>query len=202
MPDWPSAVAQAIDDAASARERIEVLQPLTVAVPSTGLPGGKTVLRDRCGQRRLRRSAGDRDLSFTITGPERIAVTGPNGSGKTTLLALVTGRLPPWTGTVRLMTDVAMLDQQVGLLDPSASIRDFRRLNPRADENACRASLARFMFRADAALQRVGSLSGGHAARGPGLRPRCAAAAPDPRRADQQSRPRLDRGGRGRTARL
>ena len=36
--------AQAIDDAASARERIEVLQPLTVAVPSTGLPGGKTVL--------------------------------------------------------------------------------------------------------------------------------------------------------------
>ncbi len=46
------------------------------------------------------------------------------------------------------------LDQQVGLLDPAASIRDnFRRLNPDADENACRASLARFMFRADAALQ-------------------------------------------------
>jgi ATPase subunit of ABC transporter with duplicated ATPase domains len=63
---------------------------------------------------------------------------------------------------VRLMTDVAMLDQQVGLLDPSVSIRDnFRRLNPDADENACRASLARFMFRADAALQIVGSLSGG-----------------------------------------
>ena len=103
-----------------------------------------------------------RDLSFTITGPERIAVTGPNGSGKTTLLALVSGRLPPWTGTVRLMTDVAMLDQQVGLLDPfgldprqpGGSIRE-------ADENACRASLARFMFRADAALQRVGELSGG-----------------------------------------
>jgi ATPase subunit of ABC transporter with duplicated ATPase domains len=154
--------AQAIDDAASARERIEVLQPLTVTVPSTGLSAGKTVVRiDRA-------SVGydDRpvicDLSFAITGPERIAVTGPNGSGKTTLLALITGQLPPWTGTVRLMTDVAMLDQQVGLLDPSMSIRDnFRRLNPRADENACRASLARFMFRSDAALQRVASLSGG-----------------------------------------
>ena len=43
---WPSAQReQALDDAASARERIEVLQPLTVAVPPTGLPAGKTVLR-------------------------------------------------------------------------------------------------------------------------------------------------------------
>ena len=60
------------------------------------------------------------------------------------------------------MTSFAMLDQQVSLLDPSTSIRDnFRRLNPEADENACRASLARFMFRADAALQVAKSLSGG-----------------------------------------
>ena len=154
--------AQALDDAAAARERIEVLQPLTVAVPSTGLPAGKTVLRIDAASVGYDDRPVIRDLSFTIAGPERIAVTGPNGSGKTTLLALVAGRLAPWTGTVRLMTDFAMLDQQVGLLDPSASIRDnFRRLNPRADENACRASLARFMFRADAALQLVGSLSGG-----------------------------------------
>jgi ATPase subunit of ABC transporter with duplicated ATPase domains len=154
--------AQAIEDAASARERIEVLQPLTVAVPSTGLPPGKTVLRiDAAGVGYDDRPV-IRDLSFAITGPERIAVTGPNGSGKTTLLALVTGQLLPWTGAVRLMTDVATLDQQVSVLDPSASIRDnFRRLNPDADENACRASLARFMFRADAALQLVASLSGG-----------------------------------------
>jgi ATPase subunit of ABC transporter with duplicated ATPase domains len=42
------------------------------------------------------------------------------------------------------------------------SIRDnFRRINPEADENACRAALARFMFRADAALQVVSTLSGG-----------------------------------------
>jgi ATPase subunit of ABC transporter with duplicated ATPase domains len=55
-----------------------------------------------------------------------------------------------------------MLDQRVGVLDPAQSIRDnFRRLNPEAGENACRAALARFMFRADAALQDVGALSGG-----------------------------------------
>jgi ATPase subunit of ABC transporter with duplicated ATPase domains len=64
------------------------------------------------------------------------------------------------------MTDFAMLDQRVSLLDPSTSIRDnFRRLNPQADENACRASLARFMFRADAALQIMSSLSSGQSLR-------------------------------------
>ncbi len=153
---------QALEDAASARQRIEVLQPLTVAVPPTGLPAAKTVLRIDAVRVGYDGRPLIRDLSLAITGPERIAVTGANGSGKTTLLALIAGRLAPWTGTVRLMTDVAMLDQQVSLLDPAASIRDnFRRLNPDSDENACRASLARFMFRADAALQVVGSLSGG-----------------------------------------
>ena len=154
---------QALDDAASARERIEILQPLSIALPSSGLPAGKTVLRIdgvTAGYEPDRPVISD--LSFTITGPERIAVVGPNGSGKTTLLALAAGHLQPWSGSVRIMTDVAMLDQRVSLLDPAISIRDnFRRLNPGTDENACRAALARFMFRADAALQLVGNLSGG-----------------------------------------
>jgi ATPase subunit of ABC transporter with duplicated ATPase domains len=78
------------------------------------------------------------------------------------LLALISGELQPWVGTIRVMTTISILDQQVSLLDPSLSIRDnFRRMNPQADENACRAALARFMFRADAALQIVSTLSGG-----------------------------------------
>jgi ATPase subunit of ABC transporter with duplicated ATPase domains len=155
--------AQALEDAASARRKIEVLQPLSVKLPPTGLPANKVVLRMegvsagyRPGQPVIR------DLSLTITGPERIAVTGPNGCGKTTLLSLVTGARPPSAGTVQLMTPFAMLDQRAGLLDAPLSIRDnFRAINPDADENACRAALARFMFRAEAALQPVSSLSGG-----------------------------------------
>ena len=91
-----------------------------------------------------------------------VLVQAPAGSGKTTLLAIITGKLQPWSGAVRIMVDYAMLDQRVSLLDPSISIRDnFRRINPQANENACRAALARFMFRAGAALQVVSSLSGG-----------------------------------------
>jgi ATPase subunit of ABC transporter with duplicated ATPase domains len=144
-------------------DRIEILQPLSVVVPSTGLPESKTVLKiDDASVGYESDRPIIRDLSFTVVGPERVAVTGPNASGKTKFLALVSGQLRPWAGTVWVMTDFAMLDQQVSLLDPAMSIRDnFRRLNPQADENACRAALARFMFRADAALQMVSTLSGG-----------------------------------------
>jgi len=155
--------AEALDAAASARRRIEILQPLSVVLPPTGLPANKTVVTvDGVTAGYDAERPVLRDLSFTVTGPERMAVTGPNGSGKTTLLVLLGGNLRPWAGTVRVMTGVAMLDQRVSLLDPSATIRDnFRRLHPQADENACRAALARFMFRADAALQSVSTLSGG-----------------------------------------
>jgi ATPase subunit of ABC transporter with duplicated ATPase domains len=155
--------AQASEAAAAARERIEVLQPLTVSLPGTGLSAGREVLTlEHVTAGYLPGRPVLSDLSLRIAGPERVAVTGPNGAGKTTLLRLVTGGLAPWSSRVRLGVPMAMLDQQVAVLDPALSIRDnFRRLNPGVDENACRAALARFMFRADAALQRVGDLSGG-----------------------------------------
>ncbi|MGR9371597.1 ABC-F family ATP-binding cassette domain-containing protein [Rhizobium leguminosarum] len=155
--------AQALEEARAAREKIEILQPLSVTLPPTGLPASKIVLRvDGVTSGYQPGDPVIRDLSFDVTGPERIAVTGRNGSGKTTLLALITGELKPWAGTVGVMTAFSMLDQTVSLLDPSVSIRDnFRRINLLSDENTCRAALARFMFRADAALQTVSTLSGG-----------------------------------------
>ncbi len=150
-------------DAAAARERIEVLQPFKVSLPSTGLPAQKAVLKladVRAGYEPDNPVV--KQLSFSVTGPERIAITGANGSGKTTVLALITGTLTPWAGEVQVFTSLALLDQRVSLLDPAQSIRDnFLRLNPEADENACRAALARFRFRADAAMQTAGTLSGG-----------------------------------------
>ncbi|EUB98440.1 ABC transporter related protein [Rhizobium sp. CF080] len=154
---------QAAAGVSAAREKIEILQPLSVTLPPTGLPASRVVLRiDNVTAGYAVEKPLLRDLSFEITGPERIAVTGPNGSGKTTLLSVISGNLQPFSGTVRVPVKSAMLDQRVSLLDPALSIRDnFRRLNPHADENACRAALARFMFRAEAALQVVGTLSGG-----------------------------------------
>ena len=155
--------SEAEADLDSAREKIENLRELSVSLPSTDLPAGKLVLRvDGVTAGYHPDQPVIENLSFDITGLERLAVTGPNGSGKSTLLALITGTLQPASGTVRVMTPFAMLDQQMSILDPDASIRDnFLRINPGSGENACRAALARFMFRADAALQQVSTLSGG-----------------------------------------
>ncbi|WP_262029068.1 ABC-F family ATP-binding cassette domain-containing protein [Microvirga sp. Mcv34] len=154
---------QAHEEAASARERIEILQPFSVVLPPTRLPAGRTVLAIEGAS--VGYGPGRpilRDVSFALVGPERVAITGPNGSGKTTLLALIAGHRQPWSGSVRVMTEFALFDQQVSLLEASLSIRDnFRRINPETSENACRSALARFMFRADAALQPVSTLSGG-----------------------------------------
>ena len=153
----------AAEAASEARARIEILTPLSVTLTPTGLPAGRTVLQADAlsgGPEGLPPII--REMSLTLIGPERVAIIGPNGSGKTTLLRLLTGALPANAGVARILVPFAMLDQTVSLLDPGLSIRDnFRALNPDADENTCRAALARFMFRADAALQVAGTLSGG-----------------------------------------
>jgi ATPase subunit of ABC transporter with duplicated ATPase domains len=155
--------AQAVRAVSDAREQIEILQPFSVALASTGLPPRKEILRlDQvtAGYDAARPIL--RDLSFAIVGPERVAVTGPNGAGKTTLLKVVAGALRPFGGAVAIRAGFALFDQTVGVLDPGTSIlENFRRINPGASENACRTSLARFMFRAEAAEQRVATLSGG-----------------------------------------
>jgi len=158
---------EASREAAEARSQVEILQQVSVRLAPTNLPAGKTVLEVH-GLTGGPDAAAPiiRDFSLVITGPERVAVTGANGTGKTTLLRLLTGSLAPLAGTIRLTPSHALLDQTVSILDPALTIRDnFRRLNPDADENTGRAALARFMFRADAALKVVGTLSGGETLR-------------------------------------
>lgn len=155
---------EAAEEAMSAaREKVEVLQPLRMEIPSTGLAPGRTVLR-------LEGVTGGydparpviRDLSLTVTGPERIVIAGPNGSGKTTLLKITTGQIMPQSGRVELVVPFALLDQHVGLLDSACTLRDnFLQLNPLADIHIAHAALARFGFRASDALRCAGELSGG-----------------------------------------
>ncbi|MBB6424888.1 ABC-F family ATP-binding cassette domain-containing protein [Sphingopyxis sp. JAI128] len=146
-----------------ARARIEIFDPLSVGLASTGLPASRTVVRlDHVTTGYVTDRPVIRDLSLTIAGPERVAITGPNGSGKSTLLALVAGTLLPWKGHVRVPVGFALFDQRVGLLDPALSIaNNFLARNPGTTNNQCRAALARFRFRADAADRIVGKLSGG-----------------------------------------
>lgn len=151
---------RAVEDA---RARIEIVQPLSFQIAPTGLAPSRDVLSlDHVTAGHEEGHAILRDLSLHIAGPERIAITGANGSGKSTLLQVIAGTIPVWFGRVVRHTGLSLLDQHVSLLSRGSTIvENFARLNPGMDENGCRAALARFRFRADAADQTVRDLSGG-----------------------------------------
>ncbi len=66
------------------------------------------------------------DFSIRIQRGDRIGIVGPNGSGKTTLINMLTGILPPDTGSVRLGSTlaVATLNQHRDSLDPDVTVAE------------------------------------------------------------------------------
>lgn len=150
-----------------ARSRIEVVEQLNIVLPPSGVGTGRKIVSLRHMDAGYHAHAPIlRDFSLDITGPERIAIVGPNGAGKSTLLHVIAGTMPVLAGTVERPVACALLDQSASLLDPAATIAEnFARLHPHASNNTVRAALARFRFRADLALQRVDTLSGGQSLR-------------------------------------
>jgi len=146
-----------------ARAQVEVVTPLAIALPPTGLPSGRRLLsmRDVTLDKGGRRIFGPVDLE--ITGPERVAICGPNGSGKTSLLRTATGDVEPTAGRVDRVGDrIAMLDQHAALLSPGDTLLGamLGRHRGMTGQDA-HAALARFGFRNREAERIAGTLSGG-----------------------------------------
>ena len=155
--------AEAEQDVSEAEARVERVRRLAFDLPPSGLPAGKLALTfEQVGFQWPDGTPVLADVSFRLTGPERVALTGPNGAGKTTLIRLATGDLQPTEGLVRRGVTATLLDQRAALLDDRQTLlENFRRLNPAMDDNAACAALARFVFRNVAAQKPAGSLSGG-----------------------------------------
>ncbi len=156
-------IADAAHSAAEARREVEIVTLLRIDLPRAGLPANRTLLRfaDVVCEWGGRRLFGP--LSFTLTGPRRLAVRGANGSGKTTLLKIASGAIAPTRGEVsRDDGALAMLDQHVALLDPALDLVDnMRRRHPAMTAGEAHAVLARFAFRNRDALRPAATLSGG-----------------------------------------
>jgi ATPase subunit of ABC transporter with duplicated ATPase domains len=142
---------------------IEVLEPLNIDIPPSGLASTRQVLNvDRITFGYDADAPIFADVSFSIQGPERLAIEGANGTGKSTLLSCIEGKLQPQFGSVAVQVPFTLIDQEMSFLDPEETVREaFARLDPKATENDRRATLARFLFRGDDADQKVGLLSGG-----------------------------------------
>ena len=154
------AAHEALDQA---QKQIEILEPLRMDIPPSGLVTGRHVLAitDLAFS-----FSGDvpvfENMSLDVSGPERIAIEGPNGAGKSTLLSCIMGEQIPEAGSIALHVPIAMLDQDVRCLVPDQTVQEnFARLDPKSSENERRAVLARFGFRGRAADRQINTLSGG-----------------------------------------
>ena len=155
-------ITDAKEAVAQARERVERVRVLSIPMPSTGLPAGRTVVALDDASVRFGTTVILAPMSLRLCGPERVAVTGPNGAGKSTLLKLIGGEIEPSEGRVDRTVPSALLDQQSAILRSAETlIEAYRRINSGATVNDAQAALARFLFRNAAASRVIGTLSGG-----------------------------------------
>jgi ATPase subunit of ABC transporter with duplicated ATPase domains len=138
MADRESAARAALD---TAERRVRDDDAVRIDLPDPGVPAGRRIAE--LG-------------TWTVQGPERVALIGPNGIGKTTLLE----RLVAGEG---LITEhIGYLPQRVdGLVDDDTVLENVRAAAPEVPPAEIRNRLARFLIRGATVERPVRTLSGG-----------------------------------------
>ncbi len=113
------------------------------------------------------------DFSTRVMRGDRLGIIGANGAGKTTLVNLLTGKLAPDAGKVRLGAGLAMatLEQSRASLDPASTLQDaltgggsdFVEIN--GEHRHIIGYMRDFLFGPEQARTPVGKLSGGERGR-------------------------------------
>ena len=109
-----------------------------------------------------------KNFSLEIKRGEKVALLGPNGIGKTTLLKIITGKVKPDDGTVRLGASVYpnYYEQEQENLNPKKMVIDeIWDEYPELNQNRIRNALAAFLFQGEDVFKEVDLLSGGEKSR-------------------------------------
>ncbi|WP_321900590.1 ABC-F family ATP-binding cassette domain-containing protein [Burkholderia cepacia] len=157
--DFKATLDERVQQAAA---RVEADAPVLVSLPGTEVSARRQLFTlDRA--RLPWGIAGTADaITWSPSGPVRIALTGPNGCGKSTLLRMLAGELTPRSGACTTHVSAAYLDQRLALLDPERSIvEQLGLLDTPLAEGELRSRLALLQLDAARATQPARQLSGG-----------------------------------------
>jgi ATP-binding cassette subfamily F protein uup len=91
---------------------------------SAGELSGRLVIEAKAIAKSFGDAAIASGLDLKVLRGDRLGIVGPNGAGKTTLIKLLTGKLAPDSGTIRLGANlhIVALDQSRQSLDPDATL--------------------------------------------------------------------------------
>jgi ATPase subunit of ABC transporter with duplicated ATPase domains len=133
-------------------------------------PSGRDVLEIQGVSKAYGKNQVLRDVSLTLRRGERLAVIGPNGLGKSTLLKIVMERVKADAGSVRFGHEVRpgyfAQDHHELLPAPDKKLLDYVwDTIPTEGTAFVRGQLGRVLFSGEDVEKKVGSLSGGEAAR-------------------------------------
>jgi len=126
---------------------------------------GAAVIEARGLTKRFGERAALRDVSFTASPGELLAVIGPNGAGKTTLLSILAGIRDSDSGTISVPGEIGWVPQGAALysrLTVAENLRLFARLEGREDVEAAVEQMVGQTGLAERRDDLVGTLSGGN----------------------------------------
>lgn len=148
------------------REKPETDGQVTINALSSRL-GKKTIVLDH-----ITKSYSDKtyidDFSYILLSTDRIGIIGPNGCGKSTLLKILTGTIPPDSGTVECGTTIRVgyFSQENETMDESLRVIDYIRQTAdvinTADGTMTASQLCeKFLFTGSMQYSVIAKLSGG-----------------------------------------
>ncbi|MCA7940501.1 ABC-F family ATP-binding cassette domain-containing protein [Burkholderia cepacia] len=157
--DFKAALDERVQQAAA---RVEADAPVLVSLPGTEVSARRQLFTLERARLPWGIAGAADGVTWSASGPVRIALTGPNGCGKSTLLRMLAGELAPRSGTCTTHVSAAYLDQRLALLDPERSIvEQLGLLDTPLAEGELRSRLALLQLDAARATQPARQLSGG-----------------------------------------
>lgn len=145
-----------------AAQRVQANRAIALHVPSLSPPPGTRRVAALTDVVLPFVSAPWQHVTLTVTGQQRIGITGPNGCGKSTLLRVLAGQVAPLKGETTLAAGSVYLDQQLAGLDAQQSVLDqLRAVNHLSPDSDLRMRLAHLDLSADKVAIPSGALSGG-----------------------------------------